>query len=143
MRISDWSSDVCSSDLRRRQRQGRRHAPDRGARPVPDPRRHRHDGIARRPAARLRRTAPHEDQRRLQTLLRSNRVGRGYAPDAAHPPRTASSTPRAVGRGYAPDTRDLTAHGALAFRAPPHTDITPPAPSSAPQPPPPPPTPPN
>src|SRR3546814_6403564 len=30
---------------RRRQRQGIRHAPDRGARPIPDPRRHRHDGI--------------------------------------------------------------------------------------------------
>src|SRR3546814_9147918 len=49
-----------------------------------------YDGITGCPAARLRRTAPHEDQRRLQTLLRSNRVGRGYAPDAAHPPRTAS-----------------------------------------------------
>src|SRR3546814_7819335 len=114
MRISDWSSDVCSSDLSQAASSAarpdaaetalsifeaceRRGSVDRqdafemrglllAGRRFEQARRF----TASHPAARLRRTAPHEDQRRLQTLLRSNRVGRGYAPDAAHPPRTAS-----------------------------------------------------
>src|SRR3546814_9389939 len=40
MRISDWSSDLCSSDLRRATRQGRRH----GAQPARAPRRDDHPG---------------------------------------------------------------------------------------------------
>ena len=54
---------------RRRQREGAGHAPHRAARPVRDPRRQGHHGQPRRPAARLRRAAPHEDVGRIQALL--------------------------------------------------------------------------
>src|SRR3546814_5800608 len=53
MRISDWSSDVCSSDLPVRRRYDRRAAPGLPVRPrrarrlQPE----RHDAAARRPAA--------------------------------------------------------------------------------------------
>jgi pyrimidine/purine-5'-nucleotide nucleosidase len=54
---------------RGRQCEGRRHAPHRAVRAVPDPWRHRHDAGPGCAAARLRRTAPDEDLRRVPALL--------------------------------------------------------------------------
>src|SRR5690606_27500623 len=87
---------------RRRQRQGRGHAPGRTPRPVPDPRRPRHHAGPGRPPARLRRTAPDEDLGRIPAPLPGHRVAADPLPpppagEAGSPPprlrRRAGSTP--------------------------------------------------
>src|SRR3546814_459896 len=92
MRISDWSSDVCSSDLRLPQATGRRHVPrERG--PGDSQRRAaRHPEHDARPHG-----GPHPDEPRSWPFLPVRGDGKAPAP-AAGPPRHPLHAHRPAGR---------------------------------------------
>src|SRR3546814_2061129 len=81
MRISDWSSDVCSSDLAERaqvlakwpfdeQRNGEQHAPERHERPRPVPHANQEGGLERFDFCQLLGARSEEHTSELQSLMR-------------------------------------------------------------------------
>src|SRR3546814_12972135 len=118
MRISDWSSDVCSSDLRLHTDRDRLHA----------------GGLSAGRAVRLRGDAADRRPRRPHSLLR--RAGLAVLDGGAHP--HGDGRPLALGpharAGRLLLSRPLRGGGELAERAPRQPPATRPAPRSLPHP---------
>src|SRR3546814_859358 len=105
MRISDWSSDVCSSDLPR----GRRRTGDAGSRPAG---RHHHRPAPER-AALHQAAGHHEGQVQAARIDPLRRPGRGFGRHAQdHPLRPAAQAqPRRDGEGRGRTGRRTQAEG--------------------------------